>query len=120
MQVIKPGLVNEYRFDIADCDFVHVRAQLDCLTLLAPELGGTLTKQLETTRRASNYCSEAVRAIQSTLSEALEKCAPIGMYFGLPRDRSNMVGFWPRDWHETVFNRPTEMDVQRLGHCVIG
>lgn len=120
MKVLKPGALHELVFVGPDFNNRYLFVLLDCLTKLDEGAGALSEGKVQQAGRLEFCRIDTLQALPAEIIEAIEVQAPPGIYFGLPRAHRTCIGFWPRRWHESMFDRPTETDVRRMGSCLIG
>lgn len=117
MKVLKMGAVHEYNTDRQYNYTEHVEAQLRVLEQLAPADGAAARARFEAVREYRYASADSLPKIAGCISEKLDALAPEGLYFGIPRDNSNIAGFWPDAW---LRGGPADAVVRAYGACVLG
>lgn len=118
MTVLKGGLIDEYNADGQYNYSGHVEAQLQALEKLNAPAAAPLRERFDKLRGGRWSGEDHVNKVAKDVSEALNKLAPAGLYFGTPRYNSNMAGFWPAEWERA--GGPMDSVARGHGLCVIG
>lgn len=117
MKVLKPGLVHEYNADGSYNYTEHIETQLRALERLNPETGAAVRVRFENVRGCRYAPNDSLLKVAQSISERLDDLAPEGLYYGIPRDNSNLAGFWPVEW---LKGGPADAVARSFGACVIG